>query len=206
MDGLSLTSSGALRQTSVMRAKSLRTRATSAQRSPLDDACLAAFEERLGFVRGAFRSFGVAADDVDDLVQDFFIVLRSVWHQYDPERDLRPYLFGIAFRIAAAHQRKRKREVPAGLLRSTEDVPAPDELVQLRERYALLSAILGRVPAPRRAVLVRHELEGAPMAEVAAELSIPLFTTYSRLRKARRELEAAARYLLRSLLTSAGGP
>jgi RNA polymerase sigma-70 factor (ECF subfamily) len=38
-----------------------------------------------------------------------------------------------------------------------------------------------------------HDLEGVPMAEVAATLSIPRFTAYSRLRKARMELEAAIR-------------
>lgn len=164
-----------------------------------DDACFVAFEERLEFIRGAFRSFGVAADDIDDVVQDLFLVLRRVWHRYDPERELRPYLFGIAFRIAAAHHRKRKREVPAGLVRVGEDVLAPDELVQLEERHAVLSAILARVPAGRRAVFVMNEIEGVAMTEVAAELSIPLFTAYSRLRKARREFEAATRHVLRDV-------
>jgi RNA polymerase sigma-70 factor (ECF subfamily) len=182
-----------------MRAKSLRTLPPPAQTSAADGACLAAFEEKLEFVRGALRSFGVADDDLDDLVQDLFIVLRGVWHQYDPERELRPYLFGIAFRIAAAHHRKRRREVPAGLVRAREDVLAADELVQLKERHAVLAAILGRVPAPRRVVFVMHEIEGIPMSEVAAELSVPLFTTYSRLRKARREFEAATRYVLRDV-------
>jgi RNA polymerase sigma-70 factor, ECF subfamily len=182
-----------------MRAKSVRTLASSAPSPVTDEACLAAFAEKLDFIRGAFHSFGVADHDLDDLVQEFFIVLRGVWHQYDPRRELRPYLFGIAFRIGAAHHRKRKREVPVGLLRVKEDVPAPDELIQLEERHAVLTAILERVPALRRVVLVMHEMEGAPMTEVAEELSIPLFTAYSRLRKARRELEAATRYVLRDV-------
>ena len=38
-----------------------------------------------------------------------------------------------------------------------------------------------------------HELEEVPMGQVATALSIPLFTAYSRLRKARTELEAAIR-------------
>jgi RNA polymerase sigma-70 factor (ECF subfamily) len=40
-----------------------------------------------------------------------------------------------------------------------------------------------------------HDLDEVSMHEVAAALSIPLFTAYSRLRKARRELEAAALHL-----------
>jgi RNA polymerase sigma-70 factor (ECF subfamily) len=42
-----------------------------------------------------------------------------------------------------------------------------------------------------------HDLDEAPMAEVAAALSIPKFTAYSRLRKARTELEAAIRRITR---------
>jgi len=40
-------------------------------------------------------------------------------------------------------------------------------------------------------VLVMHDLDQVPVPEVAATLSIPVFTAYSRLRKARRELKAA---------------
>jgi DNA-directed RNA polymerase specialized sigma24 family protein len=47
-----------------------------------------------------------------------------------------------------------------------------------------------------------HELDDVPVPEVAAVLSIPLFTAYSRLRKARRELQAGLRRLVRE---SAGG-
>ena len=52
---------------------------------------------------------------------------------------------------------------------------------------------LERIPLRRRAVLVMHDLEEVPMAQIAVTLSIPLFTAYSRLRKARTELEAAIR-------------
>jgi RNA polymerase sigma-70 factor (ECF subfamily) len=52
---------------------------------------------------------------------------------------------------------------------------------------------LETIPLPRRAVLVMHELDEVPMRQVAAALSIPLFTAYSRLRMARKELEATVR-------------
>jgi len=38
-----------------------------------------------------------------------------------------------------------------------------------------------------------YDLESVPMNKVAATLSIPLFTAYSRLRKARTELARAVR-------------
>jgi hypothetical protein len=36
-----------------------------------------------------------------------------------------------------------------------------------------------------------HDIDEVPMREVTRALSVPLFTGYSRLRKARREFEAA---------------
>ncbi|HSS40012.1 MAG TPA: sigma factor-like helix-turn-helix DNA-binding protein, partial [Polyangia bacterium] len=53
------------------------------------------------------------------------------------------------------------------------------------------------VPLPRRAVVVMHDLDGVPVNEIARSLSISRFGTYARLRKARKELAAAVRRLLR---------
>jgi DNA-directed RNA polymerase specialized sigma24 family protein len=65
-----------------------------------------------------------------------------------------------------------------------------------KQTHALLQAALERISLPRRTVLVMHELDDVPVTEVAAALSIPLFTVYSRLRKARQELEVATRRIL----------
>ena len=56
---------------------------------------------------------------------------------------------------------------------------------------------LERIPLPRRAVLVMHDIDDVPVSQVAATLDIPLFTVYSRLRKARRELDPAIRRMLK---------
>ncbi len=62
---------------------------------------------------------------------------------------------------------------------------------------ALMLAALERIPLPRRAVLVMHDIDEVPVGDVARVLSIPLFTAYSRLRKARRELQVAVRRIMR---------
>ena len=51
-------------------------------------------------------------NDEDDAVPwyqgiEFFLALRRCWNDYDQERPLRPFLFGISFRIASAYERKR---------------------------------------------------------------------------------------------------
>src|SRR5262249_3412634 len=109
-----------------------------------------------------------------------------------------PYLFGIAFRIFSAYRRKRSRERLLSALDVNDTRPSPDEVLQTKETHALLLAALERIPLPRRAVLVMHDVDEIPVREVASQLKIPFFTVDWRLRKARRELEAAVRRTLRS--------
>ena len=162
-----------------------------------DEACLDAFQRELGYIYRSLRRLGTAPTEVDDLAQDVFLALRRSWTQYDPSRPLRPYLFGIAFRLASAHQRKGRREVPFGIVEVDDTRPGPDDVLQTKQARALVLAALERIPLPRRAVLVMRDLDDVPIDEVAAVLAIPLFTAYSRLRKARRELEAAVRRTLK---------
>ena len=85
------------------------------------------------------------------------------------------------------------RELAFASLEIRDGGAGPDEALQAKQARATVMRALERVPLRRRAVLVMHDLEEVPTAEVAAALSIPLFTAYSRLRKARKELEAALR-------------
>jgi RNA polymerase sigma-70 factor (ECF subfamily) len=161
-----------------------------------DEACLATFQQELDYIYRSLRHLGTSASEVDDLAQEVFLALRHCWPRYDATRPARPFLFGIAFRIAAAHQRKRRREVPFGIVEPDETGPSPDQTLHAKQARALVLAALERLPLPRRAVVVMHEMDDVPVAEVAAALGIPLFTAYSRLRKGRRELEQALRRLL----------
>src|SRR5262249_23635209 len=145
------------------------------------------------------RRLGTAPSEVEDLGQEVFLALRRSWTEYDPSRPLRPYLFGIAFRIASAHERKRSREVAFGVIEVGDAGPGPDDALPTKQARALILAALERIPLPRRAVLVMHDLDDVSVGDVAAVLDIPLFTAYSRLRKARRELEAAVRRMLKEV-------
>jgi len=165
-----------------------------------DEACLFAFQKELDYVYRTLRRLGTSASEVEDLAQEVFLALRRSWTEYDPTRPLRPYLFGIAFRIASAYERKRSREVAFGVVELGDSGPGPDEALQTKQARALVLAALERIPLPRRAVLVMHDLDEVPVGEVASVLAIPLFTAYSRLRKARREIEAAVRRMLKEVI------
>jgi RNA polymerase sigma-70 factor (ECF subfamily) len=159
--------------------------------------CVQAFDRDLDYIFGTLRRLGAPPADVEDLAHDVFVVLLRNWASLDKSRPLRPYLFGIAFRIVRAHRRRRIREVPHPGLDSEDSGPGAERLFQSHESAALLQAALERVPLTRRAVLIMHELDGVPVVDIAKALEITRFGAYARLRKGHRELAAAVRRLQR---------
>ena len=157
------------------------------------DPVLEAYQQEITYVFHALRWLGARPDEVEDLAQEVFIALRRSWPHYDSTRPLRPYLFGVAFRVVSMQRRKRKRELAFASLEIRDGGAGPDEALQAKQARATVLRALERVPLRRRAVLVMHDLEEVPMRQIATTLSIPLFTAYSRLRKARAELESAIR-------------
>src|SRR5215471_968183 len=103
-----------------------------------DEACLDAFQRELDYIHRTLRRLGAPPSEVEDLAQDVFLALRRSWPQYDPNRPLRPYLFGIAFRIASAHHRKIRREVAVGAVDIDNGGPGPDEVLQTKQARALV--------------------------------------------------------------------
>jgi len=158
-------------------------------------SCFDAFQREFDYLCRTLRRLGVRPEDLEDDAHEVFLVLDRKWSDYDPSRPLRPYLFGIAFRVVAARKRRQRRELPQELDEIEGQWPQPDEALEAENVRRLVLAALSRVPLDRRAVLVMHDIDEIPMREVTKALSLPLFTGYSRLRKARREFEAAVRSL-----------
>lgn len=158
-------------------------------------SCLDAFQSEFDYLCRTLRRLGARPQDLDDDLQNVFLVLSRKWSEYDPSRPLRPYLVGIAFRVVAARKRRHWRELPGEVEEVAGTGAAPDEALGAADARALVLSALARVPMPRRVVLVMHDLDEMPMRDITKALSIPLFTGYSRLRKARREFEGAVRAL-----------
>lgn len=161
----------------------------------LEGECLDAYDRELDYIFATLRRLGAAPHEVEDLAQDIFMVLHRNWATLDTSRPIRPYLFGVAFRVVCAHHRRWAREVPHASLDPDDVSAVPDRLLQSKESANLLLAALDALPVSRRAVVVMHELDEVPIAEVARRLSITRFGAYARLRKGRRELAAAVRRL-----------
>ena len=158
-------------------------------------SCVEAFQRELDYLCRTLRRLGVSPADIEDLVHEVFLVLARRWEDYDPSRPLRPYLFGIALRTAKSHRRRQARERTQAAIDIEDAAIWPDEALVQREARDLVLRALQHVPLTRRAVLILHDIDEMGMRDIASALSIPTFTGYSRLRKARQEFEAAVRRL-----------
>ena len=150
-----------------------------------------------GYVWNTLRRLGVRERDLEDVVQELFLSVYKRLDDYDVSRPLRPWLFGFAFRTAAAYRARagHKREIVDDRVEIVDDAPAVDEQLDTERRRSLVNAALGAIELDRRAVFVMHEIDGCTIPEVSAALGIPLNTAYSRLRLARDEFAKAVHRL-----------
>jgi len=137
------------------------------------------------------RRCGVLFSDAEDLAQDVFLVMWRRWRHYDPLRPLRSWLAGIAYNVARDYLRRGVREIVDGLVDLADEAPGADQHLSSRRVRALAHKALARLPEMESSLLVRHDMEGVPMHEITRDLRIPLFTGYSRLRRARRSFTNA---------------
>lgn len=163
----------------------------------------ALYEQELSYVCKSLKRLGVPAKDTEDLAQEVFVTAFQRFGTYDAARPLRPWLFGIAFRVASSFRnRAHHRTELVGELPELEDQAAsPDETVAASQGRKLVLRALGALNLDRRAIFVLHEIDGVSVPEAAQALSIPVNTAYTRLRAARHDFTEQLRQLRRE-----GGP
>ena len=173
-------------------------------RSPPRPEFRALFDGELSYVWHTLRRLGVHERDLEDVTHDVFVTVHRKLDDYDPTRPIKPWLFGIAYRVASDYRRlaRHRREVVTAMtageggFEPRDERPAADERYATAQSRALVTEALGALEIDRRAVFVMHELDGHAMPEIARVLSIPLNTAYSRLRLAREQFAVVVRRLL----------
>ena len=151
-----------------------------------------------GVLWRALRRLGVAAADVDDALQNVFLVAARKLGGVPVEGE-RAFLYGVAVRVAANARRGERRHTEvfadAPHAEARADAPAPDELLVQREMRRLLDVALDEMPFELRTIFVLLELEELSTAEVAELIGVPQGTVASRMRRARERFSEIARRL-----------
>lgn len=153
----------------------------------------AIYTAHAGFVWRVLRGMGIAQPQIEDAVQDVFIVVHRRYPEFDHRSKLQTWLFEICYRVAQAH---RRRQASARVLVSVDDelraqTRSPAEQAEQHEDARLLFALLDRLDDAKRMVLLLAEVEGMTAPEISETLGIPLNTVYSRMRRARAEFSQA---------------
>ena len=156
-----------------------------------------AFEQHFSMVWRSMRRLGVPESQLDDAVQDVFLVLHRRWADFQHQSSVRTWIYGILLRVASDHTKRARRERARW---SSDDVPelessaeSPDHLYQQREAALILRLALAQLEDKERQMLVLIDLEERSVVEAAEALGINLNTAYSRLRRARQSFEKAVR-------------
>ena len=152
----------------------------------------AAYRDHLGWMLHAVRRLGVAPTDLEDVAHDVFSTAWKKYDAYTPDRPMRPWLFGIAFRIVSNRRASRAgtEELQAELDDRAGSAHRPDEVLEGEATRRNVLAALDALPLDQRALFVGHDIEHTPITELARELDVPLNTAYSRLRLARQRFQS----------------
>ena len=149
------------------------------------------FRSHAPYVWRLLQRLGASASDADDLCQEVFVVVHRRLSEIDTSRPLRPWIYGVAVRVASAHRRQRRVRHGSRLEEEVLGSPATQyDVVERRQARDVLREAISRLDDPKREIFVLHELEELKMSEIAEALSCPLQTAYSRLHAARSEVKA----------------
>lgn len=145
-------------------------------------------EQEIPRLRRYARALTRDATAADDLVQDCLARALGKVHLWQPDTDLRAWLFTILHNQYVNHVRRAVREGAAVALSETEPLlttpPNQGKRLELRD----LERAIARLPDEQRAVLLLVGLEGMRYEEVAVILDVPVGTIRSRLSRGREML------------------
>lgn len=138
------------------------------------------------FVWRSLQRMGVPESDLDDALQEVFIVVHRKLAQYDSERaKLSTWLFGITLNVARKHRSRGRLTLGADLDATPCERPCQDTQLQRQQQAERLNLVLGKMRPEHSATFVMFELEGLSCQEIADLTGVPVGTVYSRLHKAR---------------------
>jgi RNA polymerase sigma-70 factor (ECF subfamily) len=146
------------------------------------------------FVWRCLRGLGVPREALDDAAQDAFLVVHRQLAGFRGESSPQTWLYGIARHVASNHQRRsRRKQAPLEPLvaEPAHPDPGPHERAADAEAAAFVEAFVAGLDEKRRDIFILAVLEEMTIPEVAAALSVPVNTAYTRLRAVRAEFERA---------------
>ena len=165
-------------------------------RTAVEQEVLQLFDECRGGVQRYVRSFGVAADDCEDVVQETFLALYRHLLRGGGRSNLRGWIFRVARNLALKQREGERRAArfaePAGRAADRRDpTRSPEEQMLAGQRQARINAVVRALPDRTRRCL-QLRAEGLRYREIAGALDISLGSVANALAQAAMRVQRAA--------------
>jgi RNA polymerase sigma-70 factor (ECF subfamily) len=156
----------------------------------LDSGAL--FVAHAAFVARFLTRLGLEPYEVDDAVQEVFLVAHRRGGFDEGVAQPTTWLAEIGVRVAAGIRRSRVRR-PRGVAQtgSETSAPSPFEAVAAAESLGRVQRALDALSLEHRAAFILYEIEGASCDSIAVAWRVPVGTVYSRLHTARSAFQEA---------------
>lgn len=152
------------------------------------------YTAHVAYVWRVLRTFGVSEAQIEDAVQDAFVVVHRRLPEWEGRAQMTTWLFAIARRVASAYRRKGASAHRTETLEQEPEGTADTFAAMSRaQAAATVMSILEAMDEHQRIVFALVELEQLSVPEVSRMLDINLNTAYSRLRLARAAFEVAVK-------------
>jgi RNA polymerase sigma-70 factor, ECF subfamily len=149
----------------------------------------ALYDEHAAFVRRVIVRLGAPPSDVDDLLQEVFLVALKKLGSFEGRSTHRTWLYGVAVKVATGARRRSKVRAFLGLDSGPEpaDAYTPVQALERREAQLQVQGALNKMSEKKRAVFILFEIEGLSGEEIAEAVGCPVKTVWTRLYHARQE-------------------
>jgi RNA polymerase sigma-70 factor (ECF subfamily) len=160
------------------------------------DAVRAVYRRYAGAVQTVARAT-IGGDDelCADVVQQTFVKAWRAAGNFDPDRDLAPWLYAIARRTAVDALRAERRPTRGDHAPETDVAVTDRSFEQTWEAHQIRDA-LDRLPPDEREVMRLSHFIGLSHSDIADRLGVPVGTIKSRTHRAHRRLASSLSSLM----------
>lgn len=154
----------------------------------------ALYEEYFDFVWRSLRNLGVLSANVDDALQDTFLVAYRRLREFEGRASPKTWLFAIALRIAGNYRRRERRkggQLPLDPQLVESNTRSPVAELDSARAWGFVLRFLDTQSEAKRCVFILCLWEGMTAPEAAMALDIPVNTVYTRLHSVRQDFRKA---------------
>lgn len=142
---------------------------------------------------------GVRERDVEDVLQDVFVIVFTNWDKFRGESSRKTWVYGIAHGVVANYHRKNKRAAAEPALVGDEPwlnmptSPADDPMSQsvARQELEWLRQVLSPLRQQDRALFILRHVDGCTVNEAATIVGMSVSLAQGRLTSVEKTVESA---------------